>query len=164
MTFLEVFQIVMTCVSPVIIAWFGYSANKNEKQTKKYMESQEALKKANTALKEKEKEELQAHLDKIDNSINSLTKQVQNLEKSISSISEINKRIDGLVEMSNVNFEFCNSLSAVISSIGNALDSSDVIDSGTLQTDLATHKKKAEELVNRAVKIVYQQLLYFEQY
>lgn len=155
MTFLEVFQIVMTCLSPIIIAWFGYSASKNEKQTKKYMQSQEELKQANAKLKEKEKEELKTHFDKIDKSINSLTKQVQNLEQSISKISEIDKRIDGLVEMSNVNFEFCNSLSAVISSIGNALDSSDVIDSGTLQTDLATHRKKAEELVNRAVKIVY---------
>ena len=36
MTFLEIFQVIMTCISPIIIAWFGYSANKNEKQTKKY--------------------------------------------------------------------------------------------------------------------------------
>ena len=155
MTFLEVFQVIMTCISPIIIAWFGYSANKNEKQTKKYMEAQEQLKQANDKLKNKEKEELQEHFDKLDNSITTLTQQVKKLEKSISKISEIDKRIEGLVEMSNVNFEFCNSLSAVISSIGNALDSSDVIDSGTLQSDIAAHKVKAEALVNRAVKIVY---------
>lgn len=155
MSFLEIFQIIMTCISPIIIAWFGYSANKNEKQTKKYMESQEQLKQANNKLKDKEKKELQAHFTKLDNSIASLTNQVKNLETSISKISEIDKRIEGLVEMSNVNFEFCNSLSSVISSIGNALDSSDMIDSGTLQKDIAAHKIKAEDLVNRAVKIVY---------
>lgn len=155
MTFLEIFQIIMTCISPIIIAWFGYSASKNEKQTKKYMESQEQLKQANDKLKDKEKKELQEHFNKLDNSITSLKNQVNKLEASISKISEIDKRIEGLVEMSNVNFEFCNSLSAVISSIGNALDSSDVINSETLQNDIATHKAKAEALVNRAVKIVY---------
>ena len=56
--------------------------------------------------------------------------------------------------MSNVDFEFCNSLSSIITSIGNALDSSDVIDSDTLQQDLINHRKKTEELVNKAVKIV----------
>ena len=133
----------------------GYHSSKNEKQTRKYLESQEELKKANAKIKAKEKEEMQEHFDKLDNSINSLKNQVKQLEASINKISAIDKRIDGLVEMSNVNFEFCNSLSSVISSIGNALDSSDIIDSGTLQKDINAHKKKAEELVNRAVKIVY---------
>lgn len=153
--YLAYFEIIMTFLSGIIIAWFGYQANKNEKQTKKYLESQEELKQTQQKLKDKENEELQKHFDKLDNSISSLSVQVENLEKSMSKISEIDKRIDNLVEMSTVNFEFCTSLSAVISSIGNALDSSEVIDSGTLQNDIAIHKKKEQELVNKAVKIVY---------
>lgn len=155
MPFLEVFQIILGCISPIIIAWFGYCASKNEKQTKKYIESQEELKKANNKLKDKENEELQKHFTSIENSIQSLADQVSKLEKSINTISEIDRRLDGLVEMSNINFEFCTSLSSVISSIGNALDSSNVIDSGTLQIDIAAHKAKADALVNQAVKIVY---------
>ena len=155
LTILDAFQIIMTAITPIIVGWFGYAAAKNEKQTKKYIEAQEELKKANAVIKSKEMDEMQKHFDKLDKSISKLTKQVEVLEKSIDKVSEIDRRIDGLVTMSNVNFEFCNSLSSVITSIGNALDSSDVIDSNTLQQDLTNHKKKAEELVNKAVKIVF---------
>lgn len=145
----------ITCCSPIIIAWFGFVSARNEKQTKKYIESQESLKKANDKLKEKEKEELQAHFAKLEKSIGSLTTQVSNLEKSVGKISEIDKTINNLVEMSNINFEFCQSLSAVISSIGNALDSSDAIESGTLRNDLSEHQKRERNLVSKVCKIVY---------
>lgn len=153
--FFEYFERIVLCLSPIIIAWYGYQSSKSEKQTKKYIESQEELKKANEKLKQKEKEEMQEHFDKIDSSITSLSKQVESLNKSIGKISEIDKRIDNLVKMSNVNFEFCTSLSAVISSIGNALDSSDAIESGTLRDDLTAHQNRERDLMNRVHKIVY---------
>ena len=145
----------MTAITPIVVAWLGYVATKNEKQTKKYIEAQEELKKANAIIKSKELEEMQKHFEKLDKSICQLAKQVNILEESIDKVSEIDRRIDGLITMSNVDFEFCNSLSSIITSIGNALDSSDVIDSGTLQQDLINHRKKTEELVNKAVKIVF---------
>jgi len=154
-TFFTYFERFVICMSPIIIAWYGAQAKKNNDQQKKYMKAQQELKDANDLLKVKEKKELQDHFTKLDNNIASLTTQVKNLEKSISKISEIDKRIDSLVEMSNINFEFCTSLSAVISSIGNALDSSDAIESGTLQTDLAAHKQQELALIGRMCKIVY---------
>ena len=142
-------------VSTIIVAWFGLQSSKSQKDQAKYLKAQEDLKKANDEMKVKEKEELQEHFNKLEGSIDSLTTQVKNLEKSIGKISEIDKRLNNLVEMSNVNFEFCTSLSAVISSIGNALDSSDAIESGTLQHDLLEHKKHETALINRMCKIVY---------
>ena len=155
MEFFDLIDRFIVCCSPIIIAWFGFKASKNEKQTKRYMAVQEELRLANEKLKEKEKEELQEHFDKIDSSISSLATQVQKLEKSMNKISEIDKVMTNLVTMSNVNFEFCTSLSAVISSIGNALDSSDAIVSGSLQTDLAEHQKRERALVQKVCKIVY---------
>lgn len=155
MEFFDYLERIIVCLSPIVIAWFGLRASRNEKQTKKYISAQEELRQANEKLKAKEKEELQAHFDKIDTSISSLADQVSKLETAIGKISEIDKVMTNLVTMSNVNFEFCTSLSAVISSIGNALDSSDAIVSGSLQTDLAEHQKRERELVNKVCKIVY---------
>ena len=153
--FFDYLERIVVCISPIVIAWFGYRASKNEKQTKKYIETQEELKRANDTLKKKEKDELQAHLDKLDESIGTLTLEINGLKKSINGISEIDKRLNNLVEMSNVNFEFCTSLSTVISSIGNALDSTDVIESGNLRNDLSDHQKKEHELIAKVCKIVY---------
>ncbi len=149
------FEKIVTCCSPIVIAWFGIVAARNEKQTKNYIEAQEKVKKANDALKAKEKEELQAHFDKLDKSIGALRDQVNNLEASIGKISEMDKRLNNLVEMSSINFEFCQSLSTVISSIGNALDSSDAIESGTLKKDLGTHLQTERSLASKMCKIVY---------
>ncbi len=154
-SFFDYLERFVVCISPIIIAWFGYRANKNEKQTKKYMEAQEELKKANEELKNKESEELQHHLNKLDKSINDLTTKVNRLDSSISSIGEIDTRLNNLVEMSNANFEFCSSLSTVISSIGNALDSSDVIESGNLKHDLAEHQKTERALISKVCRIIY---------
>ena len=153
--FFDYFVRFMTCISPIVVGWFGIQANRNSKKQAEYIQAQEDLKAANEELKVKEKKELEEHFKKIDGSITKLTKQVAKLETSIGKISEIDKRINNLVEMSNINFEFCTSLSAVISSIGNALDSSDAIESGTLQADLAEHKKHETALLNRMCKIVY---------
>lgn len=149
------FEKIITCCSPIVIAWFGVVSARNEKQTKDYIEAQEKAKKANDALKAKEQEELQAHFDKLDKSIGALRLQVDNLEASIGKLSEMDKRLNNLVEMSSINFEFCQSLSAVISSIGNALDSSDAIESGTLKNDLGNHLQTERSLSARMCKIVY---------
>ena len=153
MDLLSIFEVVVTSLSPIIVAWFGVSANKNAKQTKKYMESQEALKVANAKIKEREQQDLQDQLSSLDAAIKQLTQQVSSIEKSISVIPEIDKRLDNLVKMSAINFEFCTSLSSTVSAIGTELDSKTEIDAADLK--LERHKQKEEELINRAVKIVY---------
>lgn len=153
--FFDYFERFVICMSPIIIAWSGIQSNKNRKQQEKYIKTQEDLKNANDKIKAKEKQELQEHFDKLDTSISTLTQKVEKLEQSIEKIAEIDKRINSLVEMSNINFEFCTSLSAVITSIGNALESSDAIESGTLLSDLTAHKKNELGLIGRMCKIVY---------
>lgn len=152
---LELFERLMVCISPFFIAWMGYRSSKSEKQLKKYMESHEELKRVNAEIKEKEKKELQEHLSKIDDSISSLTKTVNTLEGKVDKIGAIDKQLERLVDMSNANLEFCQSLSSVISSIGNALDSSEVIPSGALREELNAHKKRERELLQKVFKIVY---------
>ena len=151
----EIFERLMICLSPFFIAWMSYRSSQNEKQMKKYMESHEELKRISAELKEKEQKELQEHLSKIDKSIASLTKTVNTLEDKVDKIGAIDKQLERIVDMSNADLEFCQSLSSVISSIGNALDSSEVIPSGALREDLKAHKKREQELLNKVFKIVY---------
>ena len=155
MSFLEIVERIIICLSPIIVAWFGFQANKNEKQTKKYFESQEALKAANDALKAKEKQELQAHFDKVDNAIKDLSNEVKNMQTSLSKLTEIDNMMTNLVTMSNNNFQYCTSLSTVISSIGHALESSDVIESGKIGEEIAAHEERERKLINNVCKITY---------
>ena len=106
-------------------------------------------------LKEKEKEELQAHFKKLEDSISSLQTQINSMNDSIKRITEIDKMLSKLVKLSNLNFDFCNSLAGTISSIGNALETCETFSSEHLQDDLARHQEKTQEIVNEVCKILY---------
>ena len=155
MDFLEIFQVVITCISPIVVAWFGLRATKNEKATAKYIKLQEDNKAMADQLKEKEKEELQAHFTKLEASIGSLQDQITSMNNSIKRITEIDRMLSKLVKLSNLNFDFCNSLAGTISFIGNALEMSDSFRSEHLQDDMVRHQDKTQEIVNEVCKILY---------
>ena len=155
MSFLEIFQVIITCISPIVVAWFGYRATRNEKATSKYIKLQEENKAIADKLKQKEKEELQAHFKTLEDSIGSMQTQITSMNDSIKKITEIDRMLSKLVKLSNLNFDFCNSLAGTISAIGSALDTSDSIRSYLLQSEMQRHQEKTQEIVNDVCKILY---------
>lgn len=144
----------IVCLSPIIIAWFGYRANKNEKQTKKYLEAQKQTEEANKKVKEMEKADMDRHFSNIDSSISSISAQLRTMEDSIHEIKDLKTRIDNVIELSNINFEFCTSLSSVISSIGRSLANVDGIDEDRLNNVIEKNESIETELVKRVHKII----------
>lgn len=154
-TLFDYFERLMICFTPIAVAWFGLRASKNEKQTKKYMESQQQLKEANDKLAAKEKEDLQKKLDSIGSSVEAMQKQIDGLEGKIASISIMDQKIGQLVGLTNINHEFSLSLSQLVLAIGDSLDSSVGINSGSLKTEIERHKNTERELSARTGKILY---------
>ena len=145
----------ITCVSPIIIALFAYWSSRNEKQTKEYLEIQKKHQDLLDEEAKKDRKSIDDHFNKIDERLCNVNSQVTKLNKSIEEIEDLSKKINGLVSLSNINFEFCTSLSHMISAIGTSLDSSAVIDSVNLKSELSEFNKKQSEYSSRAVKIIY---------
>jgi TolA-binding protein len=153
-TFFNYFQAIVACVTPIIVAWFAYKAAKSEKQTKKYMEMQKEVETLNNSIKAKEKEEMKSQFENINSSISKLSQKMNEIEKRMQNFSNLDKKLENIIEISNSNFEFCSSLSSVITSIGNALDASDIIPTDQLRNDLRTHQENERKIINRVCKIV----------
>jgi len=81
--------------------------------------------------------------------------QFERMDKTVENLSSLQKQLSGLIELSSANMELCQSLSNVVSSIGDALDSTDSINSSDLKKRLHEHHQKEQDITNRILKIVY---------
>lgn len=154
---LEVVMTIITCLSPIIVAYFGYISTKQQKQTKEFIDLQTKFNTMNEQNKKKEAEEQKKAIEGIQKSINELQTQINTLKKSVDSLDGINTQLKDIMEISHINFEYSQSLSQVICAIGDCIDSTSVEgDSATkFQSELGRHKNEEREFVTRILKIVY---------
>lgn len=154
---LEVVMTVITCLSPIIVAYFGYISTKQQKQTKEFIDLQTKFNTMNEQNKKKEAEEQKKAIEGIQKSINELQTQINTLKKSVDSLDGINTQLKDIMEISHINFEYSQSLSQVICAIGDCIDSASVDgdSANKFQSELDRHKNEEREYVNRILKIVY---------
>ena len=145
----------MICLTPIIVAWIGLMNSRSQKKTKEILEAQKRVEEAKAEIDRRDKAELNKKFDMITNSITDLKAQFSRMDKTVSDLSSIGTKISGLIELSSANLELCQSLSMIVSSIGDALDSTDGIDSGDLKEQLHEHRKKEQALTQKITKIIY---------
>ena len=80
---------IITCLSPIIVAYFGYMSSKQQKQTKEFIELQTKYNTMNEANKKKELEDQKNAIAGIQQSVKDLQNQMNDLKKSIN-IDDIN--------------------------------------------------------------------------
>lgn len=154
---LEVVMTVITCLSPIIVAYFGYISTKQQKQTKEFIDLQTKFNTMNEQNKKKEAEEQKKAIEGIQKSIGELQTQINTLKKSVDNLDGINTQLKDIMEISHINFEYSQSLSQVICAIGDCIDSASVDNDSAnkFQSELDRHKNEEREYVNRILKIVY---------
>lgn len=154
---LEVVMTVITCLSPIIVAYFGYISTKQQKQTKEFIDLQTKFNTMNEQTKKKEAEEQKAAIEGIQKSVAELQKQINTLKSSVDNLNGINSQLKDIMEISHINFEYSQSLSQVICAIGDCIDSASVDNDSAnkFQSELDRHKNEEREYVNRILKIVY---------
>ena len=152
--FWDIAQNFITVVTPIVVAWFGYKQAKSQKQTKEYQELQSKYEAKKEELRKKEAEDQKAQFEEFKESLESLRGEVREIKEAQTN-SKVERDIASLVTMSNINFEYCQSLSKVIGSIGEALSNVPTVDSGTIDSALEKHKDEEQALVRRIYKISY---------
>lgn len=153
---LENLNLIITCLSPIIVAYFGYISTKQQKQTKEFIDLQTKFNSLNEQNKKKEAESQKKAIEGIQQSITELQTQMNELKTTVDT-KKINEQLKDIIEMSHINFEYSQSLSQVICAIGDCIDNSQI--DGTAAADfkkeLDRHKNTEREIMNRIVKIAY---------
>lgn len=153
---IDIITAIITCISPIIVAYFGYITTKQQKQTKEFIDLQTRFNNQNAELKKQEADQQKKAIEDVQKSIKNLEKQMQGLEAKFD-IKKINDRLDDIVEISQVNFEYSQSLSSVICAIGDCVDSSvDPKIASKFKTELNAHQAREREFTNRIIhKVAY---------
>ena len=160
---LEALTTLITCISPIIVAYFGYIATRQQKQTKEFIELQTKYNQQNEAMKKQEAEEQKQAIKSIKDSVDQLQHQFNELNGKFNSldqrmnISQINDQLNNILELSHVNFEYSQSLSEVICAIGDCIETANVgkPQAERFQKELERHKEDERKFVSRILKIAY---------
>ena len=153
---LENINLIITCLSPIIVAYFGYISTKQQKQTKEFIDLQSKFNNLNEQNKKKEVEAQKKAIEGIQQSITELQTQMNELKSTVN-IKGINDQLKDIIEISHINFEYSQSLSQVICAIGDCIDNSQVdkTSAAGFKKELDRHKSAEREFVNRIIKIAY---------
>lgn len=147
---------IITCLSPIIVAYFGYITTRQQKQTKEFIDLQTKYNAQNEALKNRELEEQKAAIASIQASVKSLESQMGDLQQAVD-LDKINRQLENILEISHINFEYSQSLSQVICTIGDCIESAQINDAQAtrFKGELERHQSEERNYANRIFKIAY---------
>lgn len=154
-SFLKILEGIIACITPIILAFIGLRQTKANKKVEEYTKLSKELAEMRDQEEQRQKKELDAHFKKIEDSFEDLKRDFSTISEQVEKLSKLDRQLSSLIELSQVNFEFCQSLSTIVSGIADALDSTDVINSADLKAQLAEHHKTEQALAGRILKIVY---------
>ncbi len=147
---------IITCLSPIIVAYFGYITTRQQKQTKEFIDLQTRFNAQNDVLKNRELEDQKAAIESIQESVKSLTTQMSDLQQTVD-LNKIDRQLENILEISHVNFEYSQSLSQVICAIGDCIESAQINDAqaNRFKDELERHQSEERKYVNRIFKVAY---------
>ena len=151
----DIIERAVVCITPIILALIGLQSSRSQKKAQSIVDMQKQIQENAEEKEKREKEELEAHFSKLENSISEMRKQFKDMESTVTKLSNLDKQLQGLYTLNSANLELCQSLSNIVSSIGDALDSTDSIQSGNLKQELQEHRKKQDAVTIRMAKIMY---------
>ena len=152
---ISIISIVMTAFTTIVVALIGYQQSKQEKNNARYRE----LVKQNELLKQEEEEkklkETEERFDRLEKSVAKLTENVEMIHKECK-LQDISKQLTTLHTLNEFNFEYVQSLSGVVTTIGESLMHSTTIEDKTkdsLEQKINLHKTTEEDINKKLYKI-----------
>lgn len=151
----SILERLIACLSPIFIAWCGWKITTSERKSKEYRELKE---KYEIETEEKRQLERRAHAELLKETaekVETLSDEIAELRRG-SDHSAIEKNLQALMSLSNTNFQYCRSLSRVVSSIGKALVSTGTLEDPTeVQLAIRQHEEDEQKLTDAIFKIQY---------
>lgn len=154
MLWFDYLERLIICITPFIVGYFSWRTAVSQKKTKEFMELQAKYNTQQEEIKKSEAERQNQVIERMSQDIDSLRDQVDTLQKSLS-LDSIKSQLSDVIELSNINFNYSQSLSQVICAIGDCIDKAAIGDTGSVAAELAKHKAQEREITNRLLKIVY---------
>lgn len=144
---------IITCISPILCAIIAWNSTTTTKKTKEYMELQSKYNKELEEKKARESKEQRDAMARMQQDIANVSKKVDELAQAFS-MEDLHDKLEHLTAMSQLNFEYSQSLSSVICSIGDCIERADMAKSDDISKEMAEHRKRESEFAKRLTKIV----------
>ena len=163
-TTLIIMKDIITIITPFAIAYLAYISTKKEKKEEKYRLLQKKAEQERDMLlleKEEKKEEVFDKLIKdiaimktdFSKDINNLNKRVEEIAKA-NNIEALNNQLSKLALISTVNFEYSQSMSTVVVTIGEALQKSTYDENNDISHAISKHKEDEKTLIGKMYKMI----------
>ena len=148
----EYLRDVITILTPFLLLYMAYRSNKKEKINNELLETNMRLE---NELLDKKKEETNNTILRLQQDVQELRGTISDIKNNMNSISEevrnVNHYLKDLLRFNNVNLSYCQSLSCLITSIGeNIKEDNSTIDA--ISKAIAVHQQKERELFSSIFK------------
>lgn len=156
MSGVETFSIIVTSITPILVAVLALIQAKNEKSNARYRKTCEENEKLRKEASEKEKKEHEDRLQRMEDNISDMKDEIKTLQRTIN-IQEVERQLSQLHMMTELNFGYIQSLSDTIIVLGDALAASSSIDNEAkerLEQAISENRSKEDQLVKDLLTIV----------
>jgi seryl-tRNA synthetase len=156
-TTFQLFQDIVTVTTPFILAYLAYRATKKEKIDSNYAALVKKNQELEKEIQDNKKKELDGVIVELQTSVNALKKDVDGVRKYINVLSEDVKMINGtlkdLLRFNNVNLSYSQSLSCLITTIGENIERcGDSTSPDPIKKAVEIHQQKERDLFSTILK------------
>ena len=140
-------------LSPIIAAYFAYKSAVTQKDTKKYVDLRQKYEKELEEKREAAEKAQQEAIKQMQQDLKDLRREMNDWKKSIN-MGEVDDKLDAVLTVSKLNFQYSQSLSSVILAIGDVVETSQVGDVDTIKEEMKRHKKEEMNISSSLLKII----------
>lgn len=151
--FTAIFERLVMCLSPIICAWMSYRSSVSQKKTKEFMDLQAKYNEQTEQIRKSEAEAQKKAIADMHTDIDNLRTQVKELSDSLS-IASISERLQDLIQISKINFDYSTSMSQLISAVGDCIETGSPEDIATMRKDVARHKQFEHAMASELLKLI----------
>lgn len=145
------FSQILTIVTPLIIAWYGWKVQTSQKESDRYKKAREQIE----ALERKERERITQEQNQ---AIENLTKKMESIEVAVDKLDmdPIVEKINAVTNLINATFSYSQSLSKVVTCLGDAIEGASTIETtGRIHTAIEDHRHTEQEIISELCKVKY---------
>lgn len=165
MDYTTILNCVMSSITTIAVAFLGYFQSKKAKENEEYKKLREQLEEERNKKAQEKEEKEEKRLRELEQIVSSLNKDVKNLNDCVDKLSnsqtkdikDINEQLEHLHTIQTDNFSYMQSLSNVVTTIGESLHDSGTVDANSkdkITQSIENHRKTEQEIHKKLYNII----------
>lgn len=146
----QIFSIVASSLTAIIVAAFGVLTARKEKHDKQYRKLREELDEQKRLATEKEREEREEEIRSLSKRVDDLTKQVTMMNESLESSV---RNIENISKLTKYSLEFSSEINNVLMVLSETIVSSHPNNKSALSKQMKEHRSRTQELMKNLYQI-----------